>query len=206
MLGLALAASLTAQQSPVQSSPSVAPDPARRSGDLYTTGTEATKEQLKLSEQELGNEVTDANKMSKILGREVRNTTNERVGKVKDIVVDLKSGRIAYVVLSTGGMFSNGKLIAVPMDALTLKPGEEHFLIDAPKERLASAPGFSEDNWPKLSAAGGEKSIGLSASTDESTRQKAHEDKKDQADSSERNADRTPKHEEQPTSGVQPKR
>lgn len=139
-------------------------------------GAEANKEQLKVSDSDLQNEVTDANKASKIIGKEVRNTQNEKIGKVKDLVVDTRSGRIAYAVLSTGGMFGDGKLIAVPLDALSLKPGEKHFLIEAAKDRLAAAPGFSEDNWPKLNASEGDKTIGLSAGTDESTRQKATED------------------------------
>lgn len=145
-------------------------------------GAEANKEQLKVSDADLQNEVTDANKASKIIGKEVRNTQNEKVGKVKDLVVDTRSGRIAYAVLSTGGMFGDGKLIAVPLDALSLKPGEKHFLIEAAKDRLAAAPGFSEDNWPKLNASEGNKTIGLSAGTDESTRQKAVEEKEDKGD------------------------
>jgi sporulation protein YlmC with PRC-barrel domain len=187
-LVLALAGALSAQSSSGQpaSSPPRSESPRsgqnQRSSSDLPAGSEASKEQLKLSQDELSNEVTDANKVSKILGKEVRNAEGERVGKVKDIVVDMQQGRIAYAVLATGGLFSDGKLIAVPLDALSLKPGEEHFLIDAPKERLASAPGFSDDNWPKLNAAEGDKSIGLSASTDESTRQKAAEEQEDNPD------------------------
>lgn len=147
-----------------------------------STSSEASKEQLKISNEELANEVTDANKVSKILGKDVHNAANEKVGELKDIVIDLKNGRIAYAVLSTGsGLFGGGKLIAVPLDALSMKPGEEHFLIDAPKDRLASAPGFSEDNWPKLNSLETGNSVGLSASTDESTRQKAAEERENEA-------------------------
>ncbi|MBA4136007.1 MAG: hypothetical protein C0518_01670 [Opitutus sp.] len=188
-LTLAIALS-TAAVAFAQSSPQSNPANTRRDAEPKSTerrqevqpGTEASKEQLKISQNELRNEVTDANKASEIIGKEVRNTQNERVGKVKDIVIDMQSGRIAYAVLSTGGLFGGGKLIAVPLDSLSLKPGEQHFLIDAAKDRLAAAPGFSEDNWPKLNAAEGEKTIGLSAGTDESTQQKATEEKKDKQD------------------------
>ena len=162
---------------------------ARQKRDSVQPGSEAHKQQLKVNEGDLQNEVTDANKASKIIGKEVRNTQNEKVGKVKDLVIDTRAGRIAYAVLSTGGgMFGSGKLIAVPLDALSLKPGEEHFLIDAAKDRLAAAPGFSEDNWPKLNAAEGDKTIGLSASTDESTQQKAAEEQEDESDDEEKRA------------------
>ena len=156
-----------------------APRADQRHNQQVQPGSEASTEQLKVSSTELQNEVTDANKATKIIRKEVRNTQNERVGKVKDIVIDTQSGRIAYAVLSTGGLFGGGKLIAVPLESLSLKPGEEHFLIDAAKDRLAAAPGFSEDNWPKLNAAEGDKTVGLSASTDESTQQKAAEEKED---------------------------
>lgn len=172
----AQAQSSTQSQSTSQKSPEQAAAEARQKRDSVQPGREVNKEQLKVSENDLHNEVTDANKASKIIGKEVRNTQNEKIGKVKDLVIDTRAGRIAYAVLSTGGMFGDGKLIAVPLDALSLKPGEKHFLIDAAKDRLASAPGFSEDNWPRLNAAEGSKTVGLSASTDESTQQKAIEE------------------------------
>lgn len=188
-LTAALALSAAALVSAQSSSPSSQPNSAQSARDAQQRraqvqpGSEASKDQLKVSDTDLQNEVTDANKASEIIGKEVRNTQNEKVGKVKDIVVDMKSGRIAYAVLSTGGMLGGGKLIAVPIDSLSLKPGEKHFLIDAAKDRLAAAPGFSEDNWPKLNAAEGDKTIGLSASTDESTKQKAIEENDDQSGS-----------------------
>jgi sporulation protein YlmC with PRC-barrel domain len=178
-LALSGAAVLSAQSSSSSTNQSSRDARSSSSQQQVQPGTEASKDQLKVAPEDLQNEVTDANKASKIIGKEVRNTQNERVGKVKDIVIDTQSGKIAYAVLSTGGMFGDGKLIAVPLDSLSLKPGEKHFLIDAAKDRLAAAPGFSEENWPKLNAAEGDKTIGLSASTDESTQQKATEEKDD---------------------------
>lgn len=186
-VALSSAAVLSAQSSSSSQSSGTRPSSSeqQRRQQAVQPGSEANKEQLKVSASDLQNEVTDANKASKIIGKEVRNTANEKVGKVKDIVIDTQEGRIAYAVLSTGNSLfgGGGKLIAVPLDSLSLKPGEDHFLIDAAKDRLAAAPGFSEDNWPKLNAAEGDKTIGLSASTDESTQQKAAEEKK--GDSSE---------------------
>jgi sporulation protein YlmC with PRC-barrel domain len=164
---LLAAGTLSYAQSAAQREQSSSNPPAR--------GTEASKGELKVSDQELHNEVTDANKASKIIGMEVKNRENEKVGKVKDIVIDVQSGKVAYAVLSTGS-FGSGKLIAVPLDALTLQPGEKNFVIDAPKDRIASAAGFADDNWPRIDAAQGDKTIGLSASTKETDSKNAKTD------------------------------
>lgn len=147
---------------------------------------EVSKSELKVSDQALHNEVTDANKASKIIGMEVKNRENERVGKVKDIVIDVQSGKVAYAVLSTG-ILSGGKLIAVPLDALTLQPGAKNFVVDAPKARIESAQGFADNDWPPLNAAQSEKTIGLVGSSGESNTKNATGDSgtKTQSQSSE---------------------
>lgn len=132
---------------------------------------EAPKSELKVSERELHNDVTDANKASKIIGREVKNRENEHIGQVKDIVIDVATGKVAYAVLSTGH-FGSGKLIAVPLDALTPQPGEKNFVMDAPKARVEAAQGFADNHWPSLDA-GGDRSIGLSGATTETKAQDA---------------------------------
>lgn len=126
---------------------------------------EASKQDLKVSEKELHQSVTDANKASKIIGMEVRNMQNERVGKVKDLAIDTRSGRVAYAVVAAGaGFFGGGKNVAVPLDALTAQPGGKHFVIDADKDRLASAAGFADDAWPSIDDARNQ-TVGLSAAT-----------------------------------------
>jgi sporulation protein YlmC with PRC-barrel domain len=123
---------------------------------------EASKDELRVAPEEAKQEVTDANKASKIIGMAVKNKENENVGKVHDLVIDPQSGKIAYAVLSSGGVMGMGdKLIAVPFESLTPQQGEKGFLINAQKERLREAPGFTEKNWPKLDAAQ-DSTIGLS--------------------------------------------
>ncbi|HLP24240.1 MAG TPA: PRC-barrel domain-containing protein [Acidobacteriota bacterium] len=149
-------------------------DNTRESPDAAAPRAEASKDELKVSRQTLHNEVTDANKASKIIGMEVKNRENERVGRVKDIVIDVQSGKVAYAVLSTGFMGS-GKLIAVPLDALTLQPGAKNFVINAPKDRIDAAPGFADNDWPGLDAAEHDRTIGLAASSAESDVQNAEQ-------------------------------
>jgi sporulation protein YlmC with PRC-barrel domain len=127
--------------------------------------SEQSKQELKVSEQETQKQVTDANKASKVIGMQVKNKQDEDLGKIKDLVVDFQSGKIAYAVLSSGGTFGfGGKMVAVPIEAFTLKPGEKALIIDLPKQQLSQAPGFTENDWPNLDAAQTGKTIGLAQS------------------------------------------
>jgi sporulation protein YlmC with PRC-barrel domain len=84
-------------------------------------------------------------------GDSVVNSAGEDIGKIEAIMLDVAAGRIAYAVLSFGGFFGIGsKLFAIPWSALTLDAPEKRFLLDISKERLESAPGFDEDQWPSM--------------------------------------------------------
>lgn len=79
----------------------------------------------------------------------VKNAAGQDLGSIKEIMLDVRNGRISYAVLSFGGFMGLGdKLFAVPWEALKLNTAEKAFYLDVPKERLEDAPGFDEDNWP----------------------------------------------------------
>jgi sporulation protein YlmC with PRC-barrel domain len=81
----------------------------------------------------------------------VVNTKGEDLGNVEDIMIHIDSGRVAYVVLSFGGILGIGdKLFAIPWEALTLDEDEKHFVLDIDKEQLEKAPGFDKDYWPDM--------------------------------------------------------
>ncbi|ADJ29394.1 PRC-barrel domain-containing protein [Nitrosococcus watsonii] len=82
---------------------------------------------------------------------EVYNLEGEELGKIKDIMIDVPKGRIAYAVLSFGGILGMGdKLFAVPWNALTLDANEKCFVLRVNKEVLENDPGFDKDNWPSM--------------------------------------------------------
>jgi sporulation protein YlmC with PRC-barrel domain len=88
---------------------------------------------------------------STLTGDRVRNSAGEDLGKVHDIMIDVPTGRVAYAVLSFGGVLGMGnKLFAVPWTAFTLDEDEKEFLLDVDKTRLENAPGFDKDNWPDM--------------------------------------------------------
>ena len=90
---------------------------------------------------------------STLKNEKVVNAAGEEFGKMAEYMIDLKSGRIAYCVLSFGGFLGMGdKLFAVPWSALTLDTEKKSFILNVDKERLKNAPGFEKDNWPDMGA------------------------------------------------------
>jgi sporulation protein YlmC with PRC-barrel domain len=84
-------------------------------------------------------------------GDKVVNANGDTLGEIKDIMLDVPGGRIAYAVLSFGGFLGMGdKLFAIPWHALTLDADNKWFVLDIPKERLEQAPGFDKDHWPSM--------------------------------------------------------
>jgi sporulation protein YlmC with PRC-barrel domain len=86
---------------------------------------------------------------STLEGNRVMNWQEETLGVIKEIMLDVPRGRIAYAVMSSGGLLGLGdKLFALPWNALTLDTDRKCFIIDAPKARIENAPGFDKDRWP----------------------------------------------------------
>jgi sporulation protein YlmC with PRC-barrel domain len=118
----------------------------------------------RVSEQKLKEQVTKVNRASTFIGMKVKNLQNQELGKVEDLVFDPDSGKIAYAVIGVGGFLGlNDKYIAVPLNAIAAAPGEDHLLLDANRQRLQNAPGFSKDNWPPLSAPAWSAAAGWAA-------------------------------------------
>jgi sporulation protein YlmC with PRC-barrel domain len=92
-----------------------------------------------------------ANKASKLIGMEVKNQSGERLGTVKDVVLDFSSGRAAYCVLEAeGGTAQQSRLHAVPLDAFQLSADGNAVTLNVDKSKLAQAQGFSESDYPSL--------------------------------------------------------
>ena len=86
-----------------------------------------------------------------LVGNDVYNPENESLGDVKEIMLDMRSGRVAYAVLSFGGFLGMGdKLFAVPWNALTLDTENKRFVLNLTKAKLETAPGFDKDHWPNM--------------------------------------------------------
>ena len=86
-----------------------------------------------------------------LIGNHVHNLKNEHLGEIKEIMLDMRSGQVAYAVMSSGGVLSIGeKLFAVPWEALTLDTVHKRFTMDVDKSLIENAPGFDTDHWPDM--------------------------------------------------------
>jgi sporulation protein YlmC with PRC-barrel domain len=86
-----------------------------------------------------------------LIGNDVYNHENEDIGDIKEIMLDVRTGKVRYAVLAFGGFLGMGeKLFAVPWPALTLDTTNKRFVLKVDKEKLASAPGFDKDKWPDM--------------------------------------------------------
>jgi sporulation protein YlmC with PRC-barrel domain len=92
----------------------------------------------------------------------VVDAAGEPVGRVREIMLDVPRGRIAYVVLAfedppddtdRDDPVQDGpvrKLFAVPWEALRLDAQRQRLVIDTQRERLRNAPGFDPAHWPSM--------------------------------------------------------
>ncbi|WP_423763004.1 PRC-barrel domain-containing protein [Burkholderia sp. NLJ2] len=84
-------------------------------------------------------------------GDRVLTTDGDDIGKVTDIMLDMRSGRIAYAVVASPGMRGSGdKLLAVPWNALMLDVERKCFVLPVVAERVREAPGFDRNRWPAM--------------------------------------------------------
>ena len=90
--------------------------------------------------------------MSKnIIGSKVQNMQGVDLGVIKDVVIDIDSGRVLYAILDFGGFLGfGGKLFPVPWHSLAPLPSEGIFFMNITKAKLEKAPGFNKDSLPDM--------------------------------------------------------
>lgn len=104
LLSTALAGTAYAQTAPQSSTPAA---PAAKSTTTTTTTSTDGKMMLK-----------DSWRASKLMGLDVHNEANEKLGEINELIVD-KNGKINAVVIGVGGFLGMGEHnIAVTMDKL----------------------------------------------------------------------------------------
>ena len=80
-----------------------------------------------------------------LLDTDVRNTRNEALGTVHDLVMSPKSGRIAYLVIGRGGLFGiDEKYVAVPWADFKITQSVNLLVLDASKAAMDAAPQQSD--------------------------------------------------------------
>ena len=86
-----------------------------------------------------------------VIGSKVVNAQKENLGRIEELVLDAGAGRIAYAVLSFGGVLGmDDKYFCIPWNAFHFNVSENHAVLNVDKKQLMNAPGFDKDNWPNM--------------------------------------------------------
>ena len=84
-----------------------------------------------------------------IIGDKVENPERENLGVIDNLMINIHTGNIEYVVLEYGSFLGvGGKLFAIPFSELSIAPGRRVFVLNRSKEYLKQSPGFDKDHWP----------------------------------------------------------
>jgi sporulation protein YlmC with PRC-barrel domain len=123
---------------------------------LAGAGQAQTYDEAKQSSaQESGANVSYNNlqKANKIIGMEITDPQEHKLGTVKDLAIDLGTGRIAEVIAGTGGFIGiEEKMIGVPPGSLSFaNAGKELRLNDA--ETFRTAPFFRMSHWNEATSS-----------------------------------------------------
>ncbi len=95
-----------------------------------------------------GERLNGAAKVSDVMGMTVKNYQDVKLGKVSDLAVDMESGRVVQVIISSGGFLGMGTtLTAVPPGALHQDPELKILQLDASTEKFNAAPRFDATKW-----------------------------------------------------------
>jgi len=82
----------------------------------------------------------------KVKGTTVYNATGDDLGSIHDLMIDKRSGRVAYAVMSFGGFLGIGeKFHPLPWNVLTYDEDQGGYNIDLSVEQLRGAPSYSSD-------------------------------------------------------------
>ena len=83
-----------------------------------------------------------------LLGTDVRDPQNQPLGSADDLVMNPKTGKIAYLMIARGGIFGiDEKYVPVPWDDFKITPNSTLLVLDTTKAHVEGAPQVSKDQF-----------------------------------------------------------
>ena len=84
---------------------------------------------------------------TELIGKEVQDPEGERLGQVREIVIEA-SGRVRYLIVAYGGFLHMGdSLTAVPWDVARPALGKDYLVLAMNRETLIEAPVLEPEVW-----------------------------------------------------------
>lgn len=94
-------------------------------------------------------ETSDLISSEKVEGTAVMNRQGEKLGSIESVMIEKRSGRVAYAVMSFGGFLGIGdQHHPVPWSSLTYDTNVGGYVIDADRARLQGAPAYKGSETP----------------------------------------------------------
>lgn len=85
--------------------------------------------------------LTRSIRSDELLGTDLRNTKDEALGSVDDLLMSPQTGQIAYLVISRGGFFGfDQKYVPIPWADFAITPDGNFLVLNATKDMLKAAP------------------------------------------------------------------
>lgn len=92
---------------------------------------------------------------SSIIGDRVKNNDGENLGKIDELMINLATGAIEYVIVAHGGFLTiNEKDFAIPFKEFKVDAENKCFIVNRTKEFIEKAPGFDINHWPETNFHG----------------------------------------------------
>lgn len=77
----------------------------------------------------------------RVEGTAVYNRADERLGTIHSVMIEKRSGKVAYAILSFGGFFGLGEHVhPMPWEVLTYDVDLDAYVVDLTREQLENAP------------------------------------------------------------------
>jgi len=96
-----------------------------------------------------------------LIGSEIRNLQDEKLGEIDDIVLDPEQRGILYVLASRGGFLGfGGKLVAIRWSDLRATEDHELYVLDVPAKAFEEAPPVDRRNFERTADAAWQRALG----------------------------------------------
>ena len=114
----------------------------------YTTNTGSGSGTGDVATDETGSLIA----ASKVNGTSVYNRQGESLGSIYDVMIDKRSGQVAYAVMSFGGFLGIGDSYhPLPWSVLTYDTSQGGYVVDLDRDRLMGAPTYSASDASRWS-------------------------------------------------------
>ncbi len=118
----------------------------------------ATSQSTQIARADTGMQTLDkhlqsqALRVSELIGMELQNRNGDNLGEVKDVLRGGAPGQNMQLVVSTGGIATEDKLIALPFDDVQINAKGDELYTMQTREQLNSAPPITLDARPGAAA------------------------------------------------------